>query len=208
MTDQPAKKPLTVRDLQAILVECDPDATVELFLPGFIDENDKSVLEDPGVFYTSYGYTPQVTASFLTNKDNRDQYFDENNGYRPGVKPNHVTIDLSEEDTERLIAQRKLAIELADESDGMEPEPTDADADSVIVDVRMSRTLHTTIRTLLRGVNGSQQVKQEQACTHGLLTVAGALEMLAEDLGMVESRPGSWEGSNMAQVLASHGYVY
>jgi len=38
------------------------------------------------------------------------------------------------------------------------------------------------------------------------LTVAGALGMLAEDLGMVHSRPGSWEGSNMAQVVASHGY--
>jgi hypothetical protein len=30
--------------------------------------------------------------------------------------------------------------------------------------------------------------------------------MLAEDLGMVLTRPGSWEGTNMAQVLTSHGY--
>ena len=63
-------------------------------------------------------------------------------------------------------------------------------------------------RRLLHAVNASHQVKVEQACTHGLLTVAGALEMLAEDLGMVDTRPGSWEGSNMAQVLASHGYNY
>ncbi|CAJ7811100.1 Uncharacterised protein [Burkholderia pseudomallei] len=30
--------------------------------------------------------------------------------------------------------------------------------------------------------------------------------MLAEDAGMVISRPGSWEGANLAQVLLSHGY--
>lgn len=55
-------------------------------------------------------------------------------------------------------------------------------------------------------LNTSHEVKTEGAGTHGLLTVASALEMLAEDLGMVDSRPGSWEGSNMAQVLTSHGY--
>lgn len=30
--------------------------------------------------------------------------------------------------------------------------------------------------------------------------------MLAEDAGMIISRSGSWEGSNMATVLSSHGY--
>jgi hypothetical protein len=30
--------------------------------------------------------------------------------------------------------------------------------------------------------------------------------MLLEDAGMVISRPGSWEGSNMTDVLRSHGY--
>jgi hypothetical protein len=42
--------------------------------------------------------------------------------------------------------------------------------------------------------------------THGQLTVAGLLAMLAEDAAMVISRPGCWEASNMHQVLASHGY--
>jgi hypothetical protein len=30
--------------------------------------------------------------------------------------------------------------------------------------------------------------------------------MLAEDCGMVLTRPGSWEGTNMGQVRTSHGY--
>lgn len=42
--------------------------------------------------------------------------------------------------------------------------------------------------------------------SHGKLTVKSAIEMIVEDLGLAESRPGSWEGANMAQVLSSHGY--
>lgn len=43
--------------------------------------------------------------------------------------------------------------------------------------------------------------------SHGPLTVEGLLAMLAEDAGMVLTRPGSWEGANMATVLSSHGYL-
>ncbi|WP_437559338.1 hypothetical protein [Acidithiobacillus sulfuriphilus] len=42
--------------------------------------------------------------------------------------------------------------------------------------------------------------------SHGHLTVKKLAAMLLEDAGMVISRPGSWEGSNMADVLRSHGY--
>lgn len=42
--------------------------------------------------------------------------------------------------------------------------------------------------------------------SHGPLTVTTLMAMLAEDAAMVVTRPGSWEGSNMAQVLSSHGY--
>ena len=44
------------------------------------------------------------------------------------------------------------------------------------------------------------------ANTHGLLTVEGLLEMLAEDCALAVRRSGSWEGANMIQVLTSHGY--
>jgi hypothetical protein len=48
--------------------------------------------------------------------------------------------------------------------------------------------------------------EREGATTHGSLTVERLLVMLAEDAGMFIGRLGSWEGSNMAIVLSSHGY--
>lgn len=42
--------------------------------------------------------------------------------------------------------------------------------------------------------------------SHGKLTPSKLLAMLAEDAGMVITRPGSWEGTNMTQVFSSHGY--
>jgi hypothetical protein len=48
--------------------------------------------------------------------------------------------------------------------------------------------------------------ERDGATTRGALTVERLLAMLAEDCGMVISRPGSWEGSGMANLLASHGY--
>ncbi len=48
---------------------------------------------------------------------------------------------------------------------------------------------------------------REGATTHGPLTVPALIAMLAEDAAMTISRPGSWEGANMANVLSSHGYL-
>lgn len=47
---------------------------------------------------------------------------------------------------------------------------------------------------------------REGFTSHGDLTPSKLLGMLAEDAGMVISRPGSWEGANLAQALQSHGY--
>lgn len=41
---------------------------------------------------------------------------------------------------------------------------------------------------------------------HGLLDLPKLAAMLLEDAALVQRRPGSWEGSNMARVLAAHGY--
>lgn len=49
-------------------------------------------------------------------------------------------------------------------------------------------------------------VERKGATTHGPLTPASLLAMLAEDAGMVITRPGCWEASNMRQALVSHGY--
>lgn len=48
---------------------------------------------------------------------------------------------------------------------------------------------------------------RDGANTHGQLTIETALAMLAEDLALTATRPGSWEGANMLQVLCSHGYA-
>ena len=50
----------------------------------------------------------------------------------------------------------------------------------------------------------------DKACggytSHSSLTPSSLLAMLAEDAGMVITRPGCWEAANMHQVLVSHGY--
>jgi hypothetical protein len=43
--------------------------------------------------------------------------------------------------------------------------------------------------------------------SHGPLDLFVLIEMLLEDVALTVSRPGSWEGSNMIQVLTSHGYT-
>jgi hypothetical protein len=49
---------------------------------------------------------------------------------------------------------------------------------------------------------------RDHATTHGPLDVKALLCMLAEDAAMTHTRPGSWEGANMLQVLSSHGYQF
>lgn len=48
--------------------------------------------------------------------------------------------------------------------------------------------------------------KDATACSHGPLDMQKLAAMLLQDVALSVSRPGSWEGSNMAQVLISHGY--
>jgi hypothetical protein len=42
--------------------------------------------------------------------------------------------------------------------------------------------------------------------SHGPLNLLTLVDMLLEDVAMTVSRPGSWEGANMIQVLICHGY--
>ena len=48
--------------------------------------------------------------------------------------------------------------------------------------------------------------QSDEANSHGALDMIVLAEMLMEDVALTVSRPGSWEGSNMRQVLTSHGY--
>ncbi|QFT57081.1 hypothetical protein [Microbulbifer sp. THAF38] len=38
------------------------------------------------------------------------------------------------------------------------------------------------------------------------LSAEEVMQALADDLGMTNSRPGSWEGSNMQRVIDGHGW--
>ncbi len=46
----------------------------------------------------------------------------------------------------------------------------------------------------------------DRANTHEAVTIESLARMLLQDVALAIRRPGSWEGSLMAKVLASHGY--
>jgi len=48
----------------------------------------------------------------------------------------------------------------------------------------------------------------ESVCPYQRLDLPRLAAMLLEDVALMVRRPGSWEGSNMAQVMASHGYSF
>lgn len=71
--------------------------------------------------------------------------------------------------------------------------------------IQVSEETATNLRALA-GRCTDEHGRKDGFTSHGVLTVSTLLAMLAEDAAMVISRPGSWEGSNMAQVFQSHGY--
>lgn len=42
--------------------------------------------------------------------------------------------------------------------------------------------------------------------TNEALTAEQVIQALADDLGMTQNRPGSWEGANMQNVIDGHGW--
>ncbi len=73
------------------------------------------------------------------------------------------------------------------------------------ITIEVPKETSQALDTLVRNEN-EYMAGNDGFCSHGYLTVEKLLEMLAEDAGMVETRPGSWEGAGMAEVLARHGY--
>ena len=201
------KKPaaLKVRDLMAMLADCDPDGVVEIEIPTLMSDSDQAVIARPGDYESQTLLSccvPDVRRSFLNLSPIDDNTaVDDSGRSHEGAKPNCVTIGLAESDYLVFYNDRLEAIRHTPEA-----EPDEGDADTVILDLAMPRDHYHAIRRVLRGVNDSHQVREAQACTHGPLTVTTLLTMLAEDVAMLDSRPGSWEAAHMAQVLAGHGY--
>lgn len=73
------------------------------------------------------------------------------------------------------------------------------------ISIEVSDATEADLRELATRCTQSKKLR-DGFTTHGDLTPSKLLAMLAEDAGMVISRPGSWEGANLAQVLLSHGY--
>lgn len=71
--------------------------------------------------------------------------------------------------------------------------------------VRVSDSTAEQLKELARLCTEADR-NRNGATSHGALTVPSLLAMLAQDASMILTRPGSWEGSNMAQVFSSHGY--
>jgi hypothetical protein len=75
-------------------------------------------------------------------------------------------------------------------------------AETVKIEIEVSQATYQHLLVVVESCNRNDP----DATTHGPMTVPELLAMLAEDAAMTNSRPGSWEGSNMQQVLDSHGY--
>lgn len=97
------------------------------------------------------------------------------------------------------------ALTAAMEQQGVQIAGDDADDGEIIVPVKLAGDTHANLLTVVKNCNQSHKDSNGEN-THGELDISGLLAMLAEDAAMTNSRPGSWEGSNMQQVLDSHGY--
>lgn len=129
-------------------------------------------------------------------------------------QPNIVSLKVTEEAVKRHFDQRTLDLDLRRmereehvQQSIRDSHPAVAHHDgSAAVAVMVSRS---TLDHLFDLVESCNQIHRERDGfgSHGKLTISSLLAMLAEDAGMVISRPGSWEGSAMSDVLRCHGYV-
>lgn len=81
----------------------------------------------------------------------------------------------------------------------------DAQGEEVTIPVVVDSDTYENLQTVVKNCNLAD-TDSEGMTSHGQLDIPGLLAMLAQDAAMTNSRPGSWEGSNMQQVLDSHGY--
>lgn len=68
------------------------------------------------------------------------------------------------------------------------------------IEIEISDKEAASIERLLK------KIQTDEYTTHGRLDIKVVARMLMEDVALAASRPGSWEGANMRQVLTSHGY--
>jgi hypothetical protein len=116
---------------------------------------------------------------------------------------------LAEEDTARIVkSQREHRVaETAEPELHTIPSPAIALDSPAAIAIALSREVYNNLLAVVDSCNRVHETN-EGATTHARLDIPGLLGMLAEDAAMTNSRPGSWEGANLQQVLDSHGYCF
>lgn len=179
-------KVLKIGDLIARLQECDPEGTVTMSLDGALLYGDG----EPGEI--EYGFEPVIDCMFSRADAARSDrvYFLLANNETAGIVKARAKDFVSDRAAEELFTTSGLGI--------VQDAP-------VAVAIALSRDAYTNLLAVVESCNRAHE-SREGATTHGRLDVTSLLGMLAEDAAMTNSRPGSWEGANLQQVLDSHGY--
>lgn len=173
-----------IRDLIAALQECDPDGTITISLDGALIFHD----DEPGE--VEYSFEPMI--DFLCSKPDAE-------------RSDRVYFCLSKADTERIVAGRPYQNEGGSETTLPPTNPAIVTDAPVAIALALSQETYGNLLAVVASCN-LVEANNKGATTHGKLDVPGLLAMLAEDAAMTNTRPGSWEGANMQQVLDSHGY--
>ena len=173
-----------IGDLITALQECDPDGTITISLDGAL------VFDDETLGEVEYSFDPVV--AFLSSKFGAE-------------RSDRVHFGLSNKDTERLVSDRRNDVEADDGTASPSSDPAIVTNAPVAIALAFDQEAYTNLLAVVAACNRAE-INSRGATTHGKLDVPKLLLMLAEDAAMTNTRPGSWEGANMQQVLDSHGY--
>jgi len=173
-----------IGDLITALQGCDPDGTITISLDGALIFDDETLGE------VEYSFDPVV--EFLSSKYELK-------------RSDRVHFGLSNKDTEGLFSARRKHVEADYESAFPSSDPAIITNAPVAIALAFDQEAYTNLLAVVATCNLAE-MNNRGATTHGKLDVPKLLLMLAEDVAMTNTRPGSWEGANMQQVLDSHGY--
>ncbi|QJE02819.1 hypothetical protein HH212_24750 [Massilia forsythiae] len=173
-----------IGDLITALQECDPDGTITISLDGALIFDDETLSE------VEYSFDPVV--EILSSK-------------YEAKRSDRVHFGLSNKDTEGLVSDRRNHVEAEWEAASTSSDMGVVTDAPVAIALAFDREAYTNLLAVVANCNLAEKNNQG-ATTHGSLDVPKLLLMLAEDAAMTNTRPGSWEGANMQQVLDSHGY--
>ena len=173
-----------IGDLITALQECDPDGTITISLDGAL------VFDDETLGEVEYSFDPVV--EFLFSK-------------YEAKRSDRVYFGLSNKDTEGLVSDRRIHVEADRGTTSPSSDPAIVTNAPVAIALAFDQGAYTNLLEVVAACNQAE-INSQGATTHGKLDVPKLLLMLAEDAAMTNTRPSSWEGANMQQVLDSHGY--